>query len=569
MTPSSSLSHISMDSSDFEVPDELRSMAAAQRLELMEAKALDSDLDFAFNLQLQEAISASLSLQDQPSASVTVGPPGQLNPTNSRDDFTEFTDLQSEELLKLDQHLKDLALSETEFSRLKTDLHRRLHDHKMALEISEMSDDEWEDWGDEYEVPFGEGNSKGDNAEVFRIYTKGLVDRQLPKGNVLGGIGVAICDSKDELLFELRKPLVGNVTSRRGVELRALIEGLNAALELELHRVTFFCDYYTVYNLITRRWAARQRKVSALVNQVSELQEKFRACMPALVARNDIKFAFKLAREAIATQLTEHAEMNGTSNLHETCVICLEDANINQIFTVDDCMHRYCFSCMKQHVEVKLLHGMLPKCPHEGCSSELKIDSCRKFLPQRLIEIMNHRIMEASIPVTEKIYCPYPKCSALMSKREVLEYSNITFLGAEKSGIRKCMICNGHFCINCKVPWHNNMSCLEYKRNNPYPQPEEVKLKNLAATNMWRQCVKCNHMIELAAGCYHMTCRCGYEFCYTCGSEWRNKAATCSCPLWDEQNILDEDFSDEDEEEDDEDDEEDDQEYESDSDYYM
>ena len=39
-------------------------------------------------------------------------------------------------------------------------------------------------------------------------------------------------------------------------------------------------------------------------------------------------------------------------------------------------------------------------------------------------------------------------------------------------------------------------------------------------------------------------CRCGYEFCYTCGAEWKNKKATCSCPLWEEQNILNDDYSD-------------------------
>ncbi|KAL0390498.1 UNVERIFIED_CONTAM: hypothetical protein Scaly_0406900 [Sesamum calycinum] len=162
---------------------------------------------------------------------------------------------------------------------------------------------------------------------------------------------------------------------------------------------------------------------------------------------------------------------------------------------------------MKQHVEVKLLHGMLPTCPHEGCKSKLKIDSCSKFLTPRLIEIMSQRIKEASIPVTEKVYCPYPKCSALMSKSEVLEYSKSALREAARSGARNCIKCNGCFCIDCKVPWHNNMSCSDYKRRNPYPHPEDAKLKNLAATNLWRQCVKCNHMIELAAGCYHMTCR--------------------------------------------------------------
>ncbi|CBI35428.3 unnamed protein product, partial [Vitis vinifera] len=43
-------------------------------------------------------------------------------------------------------------------------------------------------------------------------------------------------------------------------------------------------------------------------------------------------------------------------------------------------------------------------------------------------------------------------------------------------------------------------------------------------------------------------CRCGYDFCYTCGAEWKNKKATCSCPLWDENNIWDEDDRDFDDE---------------------
>jgi hypothetical protein len=32
--------------------------------------------------------------------------------------------------------------------------------------------------------------------------------------------------------------------------------------------------------------------------------------------------------------------------------------------------------------------------------------------------------------------------------------------------------------------------------------------------------------------------RCGYEFCYTCGKEWKEKKATCTWPLWEERNIL-------------------------------
>ena len=195
-----------------------------------------------------------------------------------------------------------------------------------------------------------------------------------------------------------------------------------------------------------------------------------------------------------------------SSSPYEACVICSEDTDVNQMFSVDGCLHRYCFSCMKQHVEVKLLHGMVPKCPHEGCKSELVVDNCRKFLTPKSIETMNQRIKEASIPVADKVYCPNPRCSALMSKSDVLEYSK-DFLDVEQTGVRKCLNCHGLFCIDCKVPWHSNMTCYDYKSLNPNPPEEDVKLKSLATSNLWRQCVKCNHMIELAAGCYHITCR--------------------------------------------------------------
>ncbi|KAI9195640.1 hypothetical protein LWI28_016845 [Acer negundo] len=134
-----------------------------------------------------------------------------------------------------------------------------------------------------------------------------------------------------------------------------------------------------------------------------------------------------------------------------------------------------------------------------------------------------------------------------MTRNLVSKSAKNGFVGGG-SGTRKCVKCQGLFCINCKVPWHKDMTCYEYKRLNPNPPTEDVKLKSLASMNLWRQCVKCNHMIELSEGCYHMTCRCGYEFCYNCGATWKNKRATCFCPLWDEDNILFDDVVDSDEE---------------------
>lgn len=77
--------------------------------------------------------------------------------------------------------------------------------------------------------------------------------------------------------------------------------------------------------------------------------------------------------------------------------------------------------------------------------------------------------------------------------------------------------------------------------------------------------------LNILSTSYSGYCRCGFEFCYTCGAEWKNKKAACSCPLWDEENILDDDFDSDEDDEDDEDDDDDDDEdayFDSDSDVW-
>ncbi|KAJ0657257.1 putative small GTPase, ribonuclease H domain, P-loop containing nucleoside triphosphate hydrolase [Helianthus annuus] len=196
------------------------------------------------------------------------------------------------------------------------------------------------------ERPYSVGSSSSksdDNAEVFKVYFKGLLsDERVSSNKVvkMAGTGVAICNSRDEMIFEMKKPLdliKGDRVSRRSVEGHALIEALKAATALELNRIVFYCDYYLLYQL---------------------------------------------------------------------------------------------------HVEVKMHSGVLPKYPHEGCGNELRVESCEMFLTSKFTEMMRQRLKEDSVLVTDKVYCPNPRCSTLVSTKEALRHPVLVY----GFGARACML---------------------------------------------------------------------------------------------------------------------------------
>ncbi|KAI8523975.1 hypothetical protein RHMOL_Rhmol13G0113500 [Rhododendron molle] len=517
--------------------DELQTILLEQSRELSASKTFESDLDLAFQLQMQEALHTSSFALHQHSPPPSTPPQFQFPDDDGSDIVAE--ELAAEEIARFERERSDREQAEAETQRMRDDLGRRIHDQAFAIDLSRMDDDEWAASGESVVRPYyGEGSSSGAAGEaLLRLYFKGVVREGTARGKTTAsaaGVGIAICDVRDDRVFEMRRPLVcggGGDMNAEVAEVKALILGLEAALSLGIQRITVFCADNSLHQYVTGKSIPRQGNIATLVSQVTLLQRKFSYCSPSLVRQKDIKFALELAYEALVSQVTRPEVNTNNGNTKETCPICLEDTNSGKMFAIKGCRHRYCYSCMKSHVHVKLVQGMLPKCPHDGCKTDLTTEMCKTFLTTELYDIMCHRVKESSIAAADKIYCPYPRCSALMSRIEV---SVNTCVG----GPCRCKKCQGLFCLYCKVPWHNNMSCGAYKRSNPSLSAEDAKLKSLARKNMWRQCVKCSHMVELTEGCNHVTCRCGHQFCYSCGSEWRNKKATCKCLLWDEQRIL-------------------------------
>ncbi|XP_010431010.1 PREDICTED: probable E3 ubiquitin-protein ligase rbrA [Camelina sativa] len=361
---------------------------------------------------------------------------------------------------------------------------------------------------------------------VYKLYFKGLVSNDIAaditaehngKKMAMAGFGVVICNQKDELLFEIKEPVNDAKINIERVEIRALVRGLSEALDLGIKKLVIYCDDSSIYQniMIGKCDPKKERVVEQLLEQVYRLLEKFDSSRAILVCRNNIKFVFNLAKEAIVSQTSTASEVKG-----EVCVICLEETMVDRMFFVGKCLHRYCFPCVNQFVEVKLQNGTVPTCLDNECKLELSLKYCSKVLKPKVIQMWKHKMKEDSIPVAERIYCPYLNCSTLMSKTAISR--------SDQSNDAACVKCAGLFCIDCKVPSHSGLSCTEYQELHPYTLvDDDLKLKSLAQNQKWRQCVKCRHLIELNLGCNHMICRCGYQFCYRCGVEWKKSQVIC------------------------------------------
>lgn len=222
-----------------------------QRREFAAVEAMESDLDIAYRLQLQEALEASLSLHPSSSSAVIE------QPISDDEGALNVTSLQSEELTRLESEIKDYEQSRREIQTIMEDISRRFHDEKVAREISTISEVDWQEWGDNFEKPFGEGSSSSSSGraeeDLVRVYLKGLVSEENVRGEsvVLSGLGVAICDLSDNLLFEVSKSAVANGISKVVAEMKALVEALNLALALNFKRVVYYSDYYPLFQYVS------------------------------------------------------------------------------------------------------------------------------------------------------------------------------------------------------------------------------------------------------------------------------------------------------------------------------
>ena len=172
------------------------------------------------------------------------------------------------------------------------------------------------------------------------------------------------------------------------------------------------------------------------------------------------------------------------------------------------------------------------KCPAPGCDGTFAPAEAEAALALDGRTLRRFWELRAFSQMRKPLYCPYRDCSALMDVHDL-----------DASAPAPCGSCRRENCLECEVPVHAGFSCEQFQSLPPdHRGKEDVELMQLAATQRWRRCPKCDHYVErLPGGCNYLMCRCKHAFCYACGIAYEHTRRTannahgqpgCECGLF-------------------------------------
>ncbi|KAL3511978.1 hypothetical protein ACH5RR_024695 [Cinchona calisaya] len=142
-------------------------------------------------------------------------------------------------------------------------------------------------------------------------------------------------------------------------------------------------------------------------------------------------------------------EIGGSSRLY--CDICMEEKE-----RYDMIKHSFCSDCLSRLIQAKIegnIHFIA--CPNINCNDIIEPDFVKGMIPENVVARWEEVRSEATILDSQKFYCPYKNCSAmLVSDAE------------EEIVIREseCPVCRRLFCAKCRVPWHPGFECEEFQK---------------------------------------------------------------------------------------------------------
>ncbi|KAI0824146.1 hypothetical protein BC628DRAFT_1339647 [Trametes gibbosa] len=188
----------------------------------------------------------------------------------------------------------------------------------------------------------------------------------------------------------------------------------------------------------------------------------------------------------------------------ECCTICGDD--IADTVVRLDCGHTFDTCCLREMFQRATVDETLfpPKC----CQGAVALSTAEPHLDAPLVARFQKKSREFS--TVDRVYCHNAACAAFLGPATP---------DTPDAATLRCEECGAGTCAGCKAQSHPGVPC--------HFQAEEAVI-DLGKEHGWQRCTACKHLVELSIGCYHIICRCNYQFCYLCGAQWKQ----CNCELF-------------------------------------
>ncbi|KAG9940647.1 hypothetical protein KCU85_g9909, partial [Aureobasidium melanogenum] len=193
---------------------------------------------------------------------------------------------------------------------------------------------------------------------------------------------------------------------------------------------------------------------------------------------------------------TDNIESVVPKSVHwKDCHVCFETAEEENMVTLP-CDHYWCLDCISR--ACSYVHNEFDKRIICNDNCDLPFELALEVLPEAESKRLKSKLEEFEIPPKERVYCASKDCGEFIPP--VSQPIDI---------LAKCEKCGHSTCKLCRALGHEG-ECEG-------PSKEDEQALALIEKERYQQCSQCCRVIERTQGCSHMTCPCGYEFCYHCG----------------------------------------------------
>jgi len=257
-------------------------------------------------------------------------------------------------------------------------------------------------------------------------------------------------------------------------------------------------------------------------------------------------FVSLLNRNARETKEVQQLSDRKTGKQNSSiCPICLEICEETRSTFTLECGHRYCASCIRQHVRtcisLRKVQSHELTCPISTCHNPIGEKIIAELLKSRndirtwrkYIDFLNDDYVTDQIAKGLFFRCPNGNCG------NVFEYTApcSIFQWIRSGRVIQCNACKQSMCVGCPAvpgtpigPTHEPFTCSEYKQQLHYNSRQRsihdtwVQRKNsltdaslqyfIRNSHKMRLCPRCKMAIEKNGGCEVM-------FCTNCRSEFK------------------------------------------------